>query len=165
MAQLVIANLITGADGCTTVEGRSFGLSSPEDRRRFHLLRERAESILIGGNTARQEPYLKTPLPLYILSRGAIPSQVRANPNAHVLNSPLSDALGLIEGTVLIEAGPSLVREGLVNTLIDEFHLTVTKQRSGENCVDIAELIGGYYEKRREVIGDDTFIVYEVLAK
>jgi len=65
---IATANLIVGKDGSTTVAGSSTPLSTDEDRRRFHQLRTDADLILIGGNTARREPYKRTPIPLYILT-------------------------------------------------------------------------------------------------
>ena len=82
---LVMANLVMGSDGSTTLEGSSKTLSSPQDRLRFHELRAQASAILIGGNTARNEPYATTPLPLVVISRtGNIPESVLANPLLHL---------------------------------------------------------------------------------
>ena len=158
MNSFVMANLIVGKDGSTTLSGRSKWLSSPEDRRRFHELRKSADCILIGGNTARTEPYSKTPVDLYVLSHNELPENVRLNPRAKILNCNLSDALASLKGKVLIEAGASLVSEGLANNLIDEFYLTSVDMASGENCIDIAELTKGYVVDSREEIGDDIFL-------
>ena len=82
---VVMANLVMGADGSTSIRGSSSALSSKLDRLRFHELRKRASVILIGGNTARNEPYAKTPLPLVILTlKNQIPDEVLANPNLEV---------------------------------------------------------------------------------
>jgi riboflavin biosynthesis pyrimidine reductase len=83
----ITANLVIGADGATVLEGSSKALSSQADRSRFHALRERASTILIGGNTARNEPYAKTPVPLVIVSASnQIPKEVRNNPLADIWN-------------------------------------------------------------------------------
>ncbi|NDI26033.1 MAG: pyrimidine reductase, partial [Actinobacteria bacterium] len=73
---ITTANLIVGKDGSTTLAGSSIGLSTDEDRRRFHELRSKNDLILIGGNTARREPYKRTPIPLYILTH----TKVRLQP-------------------------------------------------------------------------------------
>ena len=81
----VLANLVLGSDGSTSLDGSSKSLSSTEDRRRFHELRTRASAILIGGNTARTEPYATTPVPLVVITRsGNIPESVRGNPKAQI---------------------------------------------------------------------------------
>ena len=76
MKQVVVsANLIVGIDGSTTANGSSIGLSNDEDRQRFHQLRGESDLILIGGNTARREPYKRTPIPLYILTHSKVKLQ------------------------------------------------------------------------------------------
>lgn len=161
----VLANLIVGGDGSTTLGGRSAGLSSPEDRRRFHTLRAGADCILIGGNTARNEPYSATPCPLFVLTHGALPEQIAVNEKAQILPVSLARALEILEGIVLIEAGPNLIGEGLSQNLIDEFHLTITKKSSGENHINIQNFLSGYEETSRSEIGDDTFLVYELVTR
>ena len=51
------ANFVTSADGAAYVEGRSGGLSSPDDMRLFGLLRVLADVVLAGAGTARAEEY------------------------------------------------------------------------------------------------------------
>lgn len=53
----VRANFVASADGAGALDGRSGGLSSPADRRVFHLLRDLADVILVGAGTARAEGY------------------------------------------------------------------------------------------------------------
>ena len=62
-ALITTANLIVGKSGATTLAGSSIPLSDDEDRRRFKQLREESDLIIIGGNTARREPYKRTPIP------------------------------------------------------------------------------------------------------
>ena len=62
-------SLVLGADGSLTKNGSSRALSSAGDRQRFLALRRECGAIVIGGETARAEPYERTPAPLIILSR------------------------------------------------------------------------------------------------
>jgi hypothetical protein len=78
MSNRVAANLVIGADGSTTRGGSSRGLSFEADRQRFHQLRGEFDVILVGGNTARSEPYSKTPIPLIVLTHGALPQRLGA---------------------------------------------------------------------------------------
>ena len=81
----VLANSVLGSDGSTTLDCSSKALSSASDRKRFHELRALASVILIGGNTARTEPYASTPVPLVVITRsGEIPESVRSNPKARI---------------------------------------------------------------------------------
>ena len=80
----VLANLVLGSDGSTTLDGSSKALSSASDRKRFHELRTLASAILIGGNTARTEPYASTPVPLVVVTRsGEIPESVDRKLDLH----------------------------------------------------------------------------------
>jgi len=160
LANIVLANIVVGSDGCTTLNGSSSGLSSAEDRLRFHALRTRAQFIVIGGNTARTEPYLKTPVELIVLTHGELPHQVRGNPLARKFEGSIKEALATLHGVVLIEAGPAILVEALAEKLVDELHVTLTKHSTGENCVNFIEMTDGYGETSREVVKDEEFITF-----
>ena len=51
------ANFVASADGAAYVDGRSGGLSSPDDKRVFGLLRVLADVVFVGAGTARVEEY------------------------------------------------------------------------------------------------------------
>src|ERR1700691_199474 len=53
----VRANMVTSADGAAYVDGRSGGLSGPDDKRIFGVLRVLADVVLVGAGTARTEEY------------------------------------------------------------------------------------------------------------
>jgi riboflavin biosynthesis pyrimidine reductase len=53
----VRANMVTSADGAAYVDGRSTGLSGPDDKRIFGVLRALADVVLVGAGTARAEEY------------------------------------------------------------------------------------------------------------
>jgi 5-amino-6-(5-phosphoribosylamino)uracil reductase len=53
----VRANFVVSADGATTVEGVSAGLSGPADHELFHVLRSLCDVVLVGATTARRENY------------------------------------------------------------------------------------------------------------
>jgi riboflavin biosynthesis pyrimidine reductase len=50
-------NFVSSADGAAYIDGRSGGLSSPDDMRVFGVLRVLADVILVGAGTARAEEY------------------------------------------------------------------------------------------------------------
>jgi dihydrofolate reductase len=156
----VFANIVVGSDGCTTLHGTSAGLSSPEDRRRFHALRSTVDYLLIGGNTARTEPYKKTPVPLIVMTRGEMPHEVASNPLARKVSGSIQEVLENLQGVVLVEAGPSILGAALKEKLIDKLFVTVTKMSSNENCINIIEFTEGYVAESREVVGDEEFITF-----
>lgn len=166
---IVTANLIVGHDGSTTLNGSSTALSTEADRLRFHQLRDHQELIIIGGNTARREPYKRTPIPLYILTH----AKVRLQPKNQLAKQfQLSPAQLLTEISnnfqsqtspinVLVEAGPKLLMQMIDQTLIDFLHLTINLRKQGENQISISELVKNFELSESEVIEDCEFRKYK----
>jgi riboflavin biosynthesis pyrimidine reductase len=174
MKQVVVsANLIVGIDGATTVNGSSIGLSNDEDRQRFHQLRAESDLILIGGNTARREPYKRTPIPLYILTHSKVKLQPKNQLAKQFQLTPkqlLEEVGGKFESSselpikVLVEAGPKLLLEMISQSLVDYLYLTVSLNKKGENKVDIDELTKDFRLVRNETKKDYEFRYYEKLS-
>lgn len=163
VASQVMANLVIGSDGSTTVAGSSKTLSSPQDRLRFHELRAQASAILIGGNTARNEPYASTPLPLIVISRtGNIPESVLANPLLHVWEldpiSAVQRARTEFGENILVEGGIELLRELLAAEVIDQIFLTISEKTGGENIYDLSALTRNFTVESSEKFGNETFL-------
>ncbi len=53
----VVVNMVSTIDGRAALDGHTRGLSSPEDRGLFHLLRAAGDALLVGAGTARTERY------------------------------------------------------------------------------------------------------------
>ena len=171
---LTSANLIVGKDGSTTVAGSSIGLSTEEDRRRFHQLRSDSDLILIGGNTARREPYKRTPIPLYILTnskvrltpKNQLAKQFTMNPTQIISeissNFPPQDSKDSIR--VLVEAGPKLLQQMIDESLIDQLYLSINLEKSGDNKISIAELTSTFKLISTEKIPPCEFRYYKKLA-
>jgi riboflavin biosynthesis pyrimidine reductase len=148
---LVIANLIVGRDGSTCKNGSSIGLSTPADRKLFHQLRNGSSAILIGGNTARREPYKKTVIPLYIITHSKLRLQPK-NQLAKQLNLDPQTAINYIldkiadqpSAQLLIEAGPKLLLELIQIGLVDKLYLTINKNLNGENKIDLNQLTASF---------------------
>ena len=155
------ANLVIGADGSTTIHGSSKELSSMVDRERFHKLRQSAQVILIGGNSARNEPYAKTPTRLIVITGDKNLESKLGNPLAEFWNQ---EPLGVIaklqaEGiqSVLVEGGVNLLGSLLAAKVIDDFFVTKTSKFGGENKVDLPDLSSGYNLFLKEIVGDEEF--------
>ena len=166
---VVAANLVIGSDGATSKNGSSLGLSSTHDRARFHEIRSQSDAILIGGATARREPYKKTPIPLFIVTH----SQVKLQPKNHLakqLNMDPLAALVEIEKffadktnvQLLVEAGPKLLQVLLEKKKIDKLYLTINHGISGENKIDVKKLLTGFNLIQKEIIDTDEFCLYEL---
>lgn len=170
---IVTANLIVGHDGSTTLNGSSTALSTEADRLRFHQLRDHQELIIVGGNTARREPYKRTPIPLYILTH----AKVRLQPKNQLAKQfQLTPAQLLTEISnnfqsqtspinVLVEAGPKLLMQMIDQTLIDFLHLTINLRKQGENQISISELVKNFELLESEVIEDCEFRKYKKLTR
>ncbi len=168
------ANLIVGADGSTTLANSSMGLSTDEDRRRFHELRSKNDLILIGGNTARREPYKRTPIPLYILThtkvrlqpKNQLAKQFALNP-AQMINELKSSFNSEQSGPInlLVEAGPALLKQMIDEGLIDNLYLTINQEKTGDNQIVLAQLTKGFELIKRENIPPCDFLFYKKLAK
>ena len=151
----VVATLVVGSDGSTSKESRSAGVSSPEDRKAFLQRRREVDDIIVGGNTARHEPYNRTPVPLVVISRSLV-NPVQGNHLALFWNcSPamaVDKARSLFGERILIEGGVSMINELLAHKKIDQLELSVTPATGGEHSVDIKELLAhfAHIQKREE---------------
>jgi riboflavin biosynthesis pyrimidine reductase len=170
---IVTANLIIGKDGSTSKSGSSTLLSTQEDRDRFNALRLKNDLILIGGNTARREPYKRTPIPLYILTH----TKVRLQPKNQLAKQFSLSAKEMIaeignkfesgkEGiNLLVEAGPSLLTQMISDSLIDQLYLTVNLDLTGDNQISISDLTSSFELVESEIVGSCEFRIYKKLAK
>jgi riboflavin biosynthesis pyrimidine reductase len=153
----IVATLVVGADGSTSKESRSAGVSSPQDRQQFLQRRREVDCIIVGGNTARHEPYNRTPVPLVVISRSLV-NPVQGNHLALFWNcSPVQaveKARKLFGDKILIEGGITMINELIDNKVIDRLELSVTQATGGEDRIDWKELLARFKScESREVEG------------
>ena len=159
----VVANMVVGSNGATSLHQDSAPLSPPEDRERFHAIRGLATSLVVGGKTYRCEHYSKAPLPVFVatrdlqlLSQNSIPPGqshfIRAEP-AQVVAKAL-DSKGAI---VLVEGGISFIKPLLVASIIDRLFLTRSPIAGDGDFFDFQMLNQNYQLDRSEDVGDVTF--------
>ena len=157
----VFASLVVGADGSTAKGGSSRGITSGVDRTAFLARRRSADFLLIGGETARVEPYHRTPVPVVISSRSMINS-LADNRLAHWWNLSPTEALAKgikkFGDNVLVESGPAIIDELLLNKVLDGIYLSITTVIGGENPIDIAALLGNFVEIDRQEVEGTQFI-------
>jgi riboflavin biosynthesis pyrimidine reductase len=170
---IATANLIVGNDGSTTANNSSIGLSTDEDRLRFQQLRSKSDLILIGGNTARREPYKRTPVPLYILTHAKVRLQPK-NQLAKQFSMGIADLFSEISNNfppteitspinLLVEAGPVLLQEMIDLALINHLYLTKNLEKNGENKVSIEKLTAPFKLVTSERVGACEFAHYQKL--
>ena len=165
-AMSVFASLVVGADGSTSKNGSSNGISSGADRTTFLARRRNADFILIGGQTARTEPYHRTPVPVVVASRSMI-NALADNRLAHWWN--LSPVSALEKGrkkfgpNVLVEAGPRLINELIKARVLDGIFLTITDVTDGEDVINIEDLLLSFTSIKRDEIQGTFFIEAKTL--
>ena len=162
----VFASLVLGADGATTKDGSSRGVSSGLDRTSFLERRRLADFILIGGETARTEPYHRTPVPVVISSR-SIANSLADNRMAHWWNhSPiqaLEKGIKKFGPNVLVEGGARMVADLLSHNALDGIYLSITNLIGGENIIDYETFLKSFSNVSREQVGDTLIIEAKTL--
>jgi riboflavin biosynthesis pyrimidine reductase len=143
----IVATLVVGIDGSTSKDSRSAGISSPQDRQLFLQRRRDVDCIIVGGNTARHEPYHRTPVPLVVISRSLV-NPVQGNHRALFWNCSPSQAVEkarkLFGENLLIEGGISMINDLLDAALIDRLELSVTPASGGEDKIDWKALLARF---------------------
>jgi dihydrofolate reductase len=162
----VFASLVVGADGSTSKNGSSSGISSGADRTTFLARRRNADFLLIGGQTARTEPYHRTPVPVVVASRSML-NALANNRLAHWWN--LSPVSALEKGrkkfgpNVLVEAGPRLINELIQARVLDGIYLSITSVTDGDDLINIEELLSNFASVERDEIEGTLFIEAKTL--
>ena len=153
----IVASLVVGSDGSTSKESRSAGVSSAADRQVFLQRRREVDCIIIGGNTARHEPYNRTPVPLVVISRSLV-NPVQGNHLALLWNCSPAQAVEKARRQfgekILIEGGISMINELIDHGVIDQLELSVTPASGGDERIDWKELLTKFaHSTSREVDG------------
>ena len=162
----VFASLVVGADGSTSKNGSSSGISSGADRTTFLARRRNADFILIGGQTARTEPYHRTPVPVVVISHSML-NALADNRLAHWWN--LSPVSALEKGrkkfgpNVLVEAGPRIINELIKARVLDGIYLSITSVTDGDDVIDVEELLSNFNTIERDEVEGTLFIEAKTL--
>ena len=153
----IVATLVVGTDGSTSKESRSAGVSSSADRQVFLQRRREVDCIIIGGNTARHEPYNRTPVPLVVISRSLV-NPVQGNHLALLWNCSPAQAVEKARRQfgekILIEGGVTMINELIEHGVIEQLELSVTPASGGDERIDWKGLLAKFAQcTSREVEG------------
>jgi riboflavin biosynthesis pyrimidine reductase len=155
-----VATLVVGQDGAATKNASSANITSKADREIFLNRRRQVDVIIIGGNTARNESYKRTPAPLIVCSRGST-NPVAENPIAQLWNCSPSEAVDqarkLFGENILIEGGPQMILDLVKSGKIDQLELSLTQVTGGENIVDWQLLLSNFKHVEMKQIDDTHF--------
>ena len=153
----IIATIVVGTDGSSSIKGSSKEVTSAADRESFLKRRRLVDCIIVGGNTARNEPYSKTPVPLVIVSRLEHPNL----PAAHVWNLDPQIALAKARKefgeNILIEGGSSFITYLLEKRAIDVLELSVTSATGGSDFFDYEKFLSLAESVEKNVLSDTIF--------
>jgi riboflavin biosynthesis pyrimidine reductase len=149
----VVASLVVGSNGATTLAGTSAGLRTEEDRERFLALRnsDAIGAILVGSATAATEPYQRTPHPLFIYERvsGLSPTEF------------LHEVRGKISGAILCEGGVTLIHLLLNGDVLEFLHLTRTPIIGDGHFLNLSLVTKKMRLVSSEIAGGTTFEKHE----
>ena len=155
----LIASLVVGRNGATSLGGISTPLSTPSDRERFLKRHRSASAFIIGKRSALIENYSATEVPIFVFSR-----------NAEVLNlpHPLMQQVTVdrgdlgeiarridqrIEGEIVVEAGASLLGALIDEGVIDQLELSISPVDGDGDFIDVNDLIRNF--DFSEVLAED----------
>jgi riboflavin biosynthesis pyrimidine reductase len=145
----VFATLVIGLDGSTTKNGSSREITSGADRSEFLARRRSADFILIGGRTARSEPYHRTPVPVVVASRSMV-NALADNRNAYWWNASPTQAMekGIKKfgSNVLVESGATFIFELIKENALDGIYLSISPVSGGEAKIDYQELLNKFQD-------------------
>ena len=157
----IVATIVVGVDGSSTINGSSTEVTSAADRATFLQRRRLVDCIIIGGNTARNEPYSKTPVPLVVVSK----QEHSQLPAAHVWDLDPKDALTKARQefgeNILIEGGASFISYLLEQNLVDVLELSVTHTSGGADIFDYRKFLSLAHSVNKKVVSDTTFYTAE----
>lgn len=110
-------NFVSTLDGAAQgPDGLSGSINNPVDNRVFNALRRRADVLVVGAGTLRDEAYNVPKRPLAVVSRsGVVPVNLREAPAGRVLMATVEDAPGLGEAREILGADNVLVNDGAVD--------------------------------------------------
>ncbi len=153
----LIATLVVGANGATTLGGNSSQLSTPPDRARFLDLHRSAAAIITGKHSANSEDYSQTTVPIYIFTRSGLElSLLHPHMQSVKVVGNLAEVSRKIQsrifGNVVVEAGPQLLLALIGAGVVDELQLSISPIDGDGNFIEIAELLKDFEIERDEVV-------------
>lgn len=127
----VIASFLLGANGASTLGGKSSPLSTPADRVRFLARHRSAGAFIIGKQSAEIESYERTSQPIFVFTRTLealhfphpLMQQVSVERNLAEMTRRIDQR---IEGDIVVEAGGQLLLAMIEVGAIDLLELTIS---------------------------------------
>lgn len=167
-------NFVTSVDGhIQGPDGLSGTLSSPEDRRVFHMLRAGCDAVLVGAGTARVEKYGPIRIkPQWrgMRSQSGQPHLVMVSASGNV---PEIEGATVVDGTdlgalkeqyprILCEGGPHLFTALLQQGLVDEFAWSISPHIGGSGSLLTTPVTAGAIPKHAHSHPEGVFTLWGI---
>ena len=143
----LIATLVVGSNGATSLHGKSSPLSTPSDRARFLARHRSAAAFIIGKQSAFIESYDASQVPIFVFSRSNEPLSL-PNPlmkQLSVKGSELGEISRNIDqriaGDIVVEAGASLLAAMIAAGVIDVLEISISPIAGDGHFIDLAEIL------------------------
>lgn len=145
----VIASLVVGSNGATSLNGRSSGLSTAPDRARFLERHRSAAAFIIGKRSAAVESYAASQVPIFIFTRST-QQLILAHPLMQqvTVDRNLAEITQLIDlritGEIVVEAGISLLRALIDVGAVDILELSISPIEGDGDFINVEELLSHF---------------------
>ena len=151
----VIASLVVGSNGATSLDGRSSALSTAADRARFLQRHRNAAAFIIGKKSASIESYSASQVPIFIFTRS---TQQLNFPHPWMqqvtVDRNLAEITQLIDlritGDIVVEAGVSLLTALIDVGVIEILELSISPVAGDGDFINLEELLSKFDIVREE---------------
>lgn len=145
----VIASLVVGSNGASSLEGRSHGLSTKADRARFLARHRSAAAFIIGKKSAAIESYSASHVPIFIFTRSTerlnLPHPLMQQVTVDRNLAEITQLIDLrIEGDIVVEAGASLLAALIDVGVIEILELSISPIAGDGDFINLAELLSTF---------------------
>jgi dihydrofolate reductase len=143
----LIASFLVGANGATSLAGKSSPLSTASDRERFLKRHRSAGAFIIGKKSAAIEDYSRSQVPIFVLSRKSElltfshPLMQQVTVNRGDLAEITRRIDQRITGDVVVEAGASLLTALIEAGAIELLELTISPLQGDGDFVELDQLL------------------------
>lgn len=157
----LIASLVVGSNGATSLNGKSSPLSTPSDRARFLQRHRGAAAFIIGKQSALIESYNASQVPIFVFSRSSDPisfphplmQQVTVNDGDLGETSRRLDQR--IQGDIVVEAGATLLGAMIDAGVIDVLEISISPIAGDGNFIIVEEILQKF-DCSEEIAADGT---------
>ena len=137
----VIATLVVGANGATSLKGSSTGLSTQADRERFLQLHRSAGAYIVGRKSASVESYKNSLAPLFIFTRQPIPNIAGEVDVSQGFERAVREISNAHPSPIVVESGVSLMMAMINDGVIDQLQLSLSPIVGDGDFIDLDQLL------------------------